>query len=209
MAKARILIEGMIQGVGYRALIKQAARSLKLKGLARNLPDETVEIFIEGPKQNIQKFLKRIHIKGKPEDILSINVTETKCFWEGEPHYQPAWKPYKGFQIDYGIEKLDPFQESTLEDHEYGKLYFSNMRGEMKGSRSELKGFKENTSKDFQTLQGEMKGFRGELKEFREDTNTNFQQMAEKYGDISQELKRFRETIERFLDRFLKERSKK
>jgi len=209
MAKARILVEGMIQGVGYRALIKQAARSLKLKGLIRNLPDETIEIFIEGPKQNIQKFLKRIHIKGKPEDTLSINVTDIKCFWEGEKGYTEAWKPYKGFQIDYGIEKPTPFQESTLEDHEYGKLYFSDMRGEMKGFRSELKGFRENTSKDFQTLQGETKGFRSELKGFREDTNTNFQQMAEKYGDISQELKRFRETIEKFLNEFLKERAKK
>jgi len=209
MAKARILVEGMIQGVGYRALIKQAARYLKLKGLARNLPDETVEIFCEGPKQNIQEFLKRINIKGKPEDLMSINVTQTKCFWEGEKGYQPPRKPYKGFQIDYGIEKPDPFQESTLEDHEYGKLYFSDMRGEMKGFRTELKEFKENTSKDFQTQQGEMKRFRSELKGFREDTNTNFQQMAEKYGDISKELKKFRETIENFLNRFLKERAKK
>jgi len=127
MAKARILVEGMTQGVGYRALIKQAARSLKLKGLARNLPDETVEIFIEGPKQNIEEFLKRIHIKGKPEDFLSINVTETKCFWEGQTGYREAWKPYKGFEIDYGIEKLDPIQESTLEHQEYKRLYLSTL----------------------------------------------------------------------------------
>ena len=167
MAKARILIEGMIQGVGYRALIKQAARSLKLKGLARNLPDETVEIFIEGPKENIQKFLKYIHIKGKPEDILSINVTETKCFWEGEKDYQVAWKPYKGFQIDYGIEKMDIFQESTLEDHEYGKLYFSNFR-------TELKGFKENTATDFQTMAEKYGDISKELKKFRETIKKSF-----------------------------------
>ena len=127
MAKARILIEGMIQGVGYRALIKQAARSLKLKGLARNLPDETVEIFIEGPKENIQKFLKYINIKGKPEDILSINVTETKCFWEGTKGYKEAWKPYKRFQIDYGIEEMDIFQELMLENHEYRRLSLSTL----------------------------------------------------------------------------------
>ena len=109
MARARILIEGMIQGIGYRALIKLAARSLKLRGLVRYLPDETVEIFCEGPKENIQEFLKRIDIKGKPEDLMSINVTETKCFWEGEKDYQEAWKPYRRFQIDYDIEEMDPF----------------------------------------------------------------------------------------------------
>jgi len=158
MAKARILVEGMIQGVGYRALIKQAARSLKLKGLIRNLPDETIEIFIEGPKQNIQKFLKRIHIKGKPEDTLSINVTDIKCFWEGEKGYTEAWKPYKGFQIDYGIEKPTPFQESTLEDHEYGKLYFSDMRGEMKGFRSELKASEKTQAKTSKHSKEKQKG---------------------------------------------------
>lgn len=209
MAKASILVEGMIQGVGYRALIKQAARYLKLKGLVRNLQDETVEIFCEGTKPNIQQFLKYINIKGKPEDLMSINVTKLKCFWEGEKGYQEARKPYRRFQIDYGIEEIDPFQESTLEDHEYGKLYFSDMRGEMKGFRTELREFRENTSEDFQGMKGEMKGFRSELKGFREDTNTNFKQMAEKYGDISKELKRFRETIENFLKEFLKERAKK
>ena len=127
MTKARILIEGMIQGVGYRALIKQAARHLKLKGIARNLPDETVEIFCEGPRENIQQFLKYINIKGKPEDLMSINVTKLKCFWEGEEGYQEAWKPYRQFQIDYGIEKLNAFQESTLEHHEYKRLYLSTL----------------------------------------------------------------------------------
>ena len=54
-----------------------------------------------------------------------------------------------------------------------------------------------------------MRGFRSELKGFRENTNTNFQKMAEKYGDISVELKKFRETVENFLEEFLKEREKK
>jgi acylphosphatase len=184
LVKARIVVDGVVQGVGYRALVKQVARQLCLKGLVRNLEDTKVEIFCEGPKDNIEEFLKKIDRKAKPEDFLSINVSEIKCFFEGDPNYKSAWKPYKGFEIDYGVEELSTIDEATLEDHEFGKLYFI--------------GFKD-----------EMKGFGSELKEFREDTNRNFKDMAEKYGDISKELKEFRKTVKEFLEAFLTEYQKR
>lgn len=187
LAKARIVVDGVVQGVGYRALVKQVARQFGLKGLVRNFEETKVEIFCEGPKEKIKQFLKNIDRKAKPEDFLSINVTEINCFWEGQENYQPAWKEYKGFEIDYRVEELSLFQEATLDDHEYGKLYFAGFRDEMQG------------------LRGEMVGFREELRGFREDTDNNFKEMAEKYGDISKELKEFRETVKKFLDAFLSE----
>jgi len=132
-----MLVEGVLQGVGYRALVKQAARFLGVKGLVRNLDDGRVEIFCEGSKTSMEKFRKLLEIKGKPDDILSINVTRIKYFEEGAKGYGPAWKPYRGFEIDYGIEKLSPFEESSLEYHEYEKLYFSSFRNELKSLREE------------------------------------------------------------------------
>lgn len=193
--KARMLVEGVLQGVGYRAIVKQAARFLGVKGLVRNLDDGGVEIFYEGSKTNQEKFRKLIDIRGKPDDIMSINVTKIEFFEDGEKGYSPAWKPYRGFEIDYGVEKLSPFEESSLEDHEFGKLYFSNFRNELKSFREESR--------------NEQMSLRKELKGFREDTNVSFAQMAQKYGDISVELKEFRTGIERFLTQFLKEYSKK
>lgn len=177
VVKARILAEGMLQGVGYRAVVKQAARFLGVKGLIRNLDDGRVEIFCEGSKTSLEKIRKLIKIKGKPDDIMSINVTKIEFFEEGEKRYNSAWKPYRGFEIDHGIEKLSPFEESTLEDHEFGKLYFSNFRNDFKSFREESK--------------NEQMSLRKELKGFREDTNLSFAQMADKYGDISVELKEF------------------
>jgi len=207
--KARMLVEGVLQGVGYRTIVKQAARFSGVKGLVRNLDDGRVEIFCEGSKTSLEKFRKLIDIKGKPDDIMSINVTKIEYFEEGEKGYSPVWKPYRGFEIDYGMEKLSPFEESTLEDHEFGKLYFSDFRNELKSFREESR--------------NELMGVRKELKGFRGDTNLSFAQMAEKYGDISvelkefrtgiesisAELKEFRTEIERFLTQFLKEYSKK
>jgi len=184
LAKARIVVDGVVQGVDYRALVKQVARQLSLKGLVRNFEDTKVEIFCEGSRDRIMEFLKKIDRKAKPEDFLSINVSEIKCFFEGEENYKPAWKPYKEFEIDYGIEELSTFDETTLEDHEFGKLYFTGFRDELKGFGDELKGF-------------------------RQDTNRNFREMAEKYGDISEELKEFRKTVKEFLEAFLSEYQKR
>jgi len=158
--KARMLVKGILQGVGYRAIVKQAARFLGLKGIVRNLDDGRVEIFCEGSKTSLERFRKLIDIRGKPEDIMSINVSKIECFEEGEKGYSSAWKPYRGFEIDYGVEKLSPFEESSLEDHEFGKLYFSSFR-------NELKSFREDTNLSFTQMAEKYGDVSAELKEFR------------------------------------------
>ena len=54
-------------------------------------------------------------------DVIAVSfdkekgAAKIKHFKEGEKKYSKAWKPYKGFEIDCGIKKLSPFEESTLE----------------------------------------------------------------------------------------------
>jgi len=161
LAEARIVVDGVVQGVGYRALVKQVARQLGLSGFIRSLEDTEVEIFCEGPEDRIKEFMKKIDRKTKPEEFLSINVGEIKCFWQGQENYQPVWKEYKGFEIDYGVEEFSPFEEATLDDHEFGKLYFT-------GFRDELKGFREDTGNSFNEMAEKYGDISKELKEFRE-----------------------------------------
>jgi acylphosphatase len=52
-ARAKILITGRVQGVFYRHSTKQKAEALGLGGWVRNLPDGSVEIEAEGPKDKI------------------------------------------------------------------------------------------------------------------------------------------------------------
>ena len=171
----RIIVEGVLQGVGYRAIVKQAALFLGIRGLVRNLEDGRVEIFCEGSKDHIQKFLEIVNIKGKPGDIMSINVTKMECFEEGEKGYSPSWKPYRGFEIDYGIKKLSPFEESTLEDHEFGKLYFSSFR-------NELKSFREDTNLSFAQMAEKYGDISTELKEFRKGIEKFLKRFLEEYS---------------------------
>lgn len=65
LTKARIVVNGIVQGVGYRALVKQVGRQLGIKGLVRNLENTKVEIFCEGQENNIHEFLKQIDRKAE------------------------------------------------------------------------------------------------------------------------------------------------
>lgn len=48
MASARYLVEGRVQGVGFRAATRGQARALGLAGHARNLEDGRVEVCVRG-----------------------------------------------------------------------------------------------------------------------------------------------------------------
>ncbi len=82
MIKAKITVEGMIQGSGYRALVKSFANRLGITGLVRNLNDGRVEIFCEGKKDGIKQLIKDINVKGNASSPLSLNVDKINIQWE-------------------------------------------------------------------------------------------------------------------------------
>jgi len=53
----RLLIQGQVQGVGYRAWCLKTARGLRLAGWVRNLTDGSVEALAQGPAESIELML--------------------------------------------------------------------------------------------------------------------------------------------------------
>ncbi len=54
----RLYITGTVQGVFFRAFIKENAERNNVKGFVRNLEDGRVEIFIEGDVDDVNKMIE-------------------------------------------------------------------------------------------------------------------------------------------------------
>ena len=183
LVKARLIIKGNVHGVGFRVWAGLFARRLGVGGLVRNLPDGSVESFVDGSKQAVEEFVRRISVKGVSDDPLSLHVEEVEVFWEGDPGYKPPWKRYEGFEIDYGAGELRAVDKEMFDSLEWSKLHFAGM------SRV----FRE----EFGGLKKEVKAVGSEVHNLRDNVDTSFEEMAKRYDAISSELIRTREELTR------------
>lgn len=60
MAAYRYLVNGRVQGVGYRYFVLREAQALGVAGFARNLADGRVEVIAEGPDGLLADFEARL-----------------------------------------------------------------------------------------------------------------------------------------------------
>ena len=54
------LVDGQVQGVGYRWFVRQVATARGLAGSATNLPDGRVEVVLEGPAEAVGAVLNEL-----------------------------------------------------------------------------------------------------------------------------------------------------
>ena len=80
--KAHIFIEGRVQGVFYRDWTKRTAQEFDLTGWVGNLADGRVEAVFEGPKDKIEKMVKKCHKGPHPAGIEHIDVSWEKATGE-------------------------------------------------------------------------------------------------------------------------------
>jgi acylphosphatase len=72
---ADILIEGRVQGVGYRNFVQRKAAQLGLTGFVMNLKDGKVRVRVEGARESIEELTRDLS-KGPPlARVESVAVT--------------------------------------------------------------------------------------------------------------------------------------
>lgn len=57
----RFLVQGRVQGVGFRFFTEDAARRENLAGFVRNLADGRVEVVAEGERDALRRFELALH----------------------------------------------------------------------------------------------------------------------------------------------------
>ncbi len=85
-AASRFLVEGRVQGVGFRWFVLSAARSLELSGWVRNLADGRVEVYASGDPKRLKQ-LESLLAEGPPRaDVRS--VTAQQAAPESSKHFE-------------------------------------------------------------------------------------------------------------------------
>jgi len=70
----RVYIEGTVQGVFFRAFIKENAERHNVKGFVRNLEDGRIEVFLEGDVNDVDKMIDLCKTGPKHSDIRNVET---------------------------------------------------------------------------------------------------------------------------------------
>ncbi len=88
--RAHILVNGRVQGVGYRAFAARVATQRKLVGGVRNLDDGRVELDVEGPREAIDALLTELGVGPPAARVAAVTV-----------EWNPGSERFTEFQIWY------------------------------------------------------------------------------------------------------------
>ena len=74
----RVYITGSVQGVFFRAFVKENAERHNVKGFVRNLEDGRVEAFFEGNPDDVNKMVELCKKGTKHAQIRNIEIKPEK-----------------------------------------------------------------------------------------------------------------------------------
>jgi acylphosphatase len=69
LVRQRVIVHGRVQGVWFRASVRDRARAHGVAGWARNRPDGTVEVALEGPSDAVERVV-RFCATGPPDAVV-------------------------------------------------------------------------------------------------------------------------------------------
>ncbi len=72
--RARLLVTGKVQGVGYRAFAARVATQRGLCGGVRNLDDGRVELEVEGLKDRVLTLIEDLRVGPPASRVASVDV---------------------------------------------------------------------------------------------------------------------------------------
>ena len=80
--RVRVIVEGSVQGVGYRYTMRMIAREAGVSGWVRNLADGSVEAEVEGTSAQVDEVLAWMASGPPGSSVTGSRVTEISATGE-------------------------------------------------------------------------------------------------------------------------------
>jgi len=88
--EAWCIVEGTVQGVGYRAFVEAKAAEYQIVGYVRNRADGTVEVLAQGTPDDMRDFIEELH-----EGSVLARVDSVRTEWRSPE------KLFTEFQVQF------------------------------------------------------------------------------------------------------------
>lgn len=93
LIRLHAIVEGYVQGVGFRAFVQDQALRLDMTGWVRNRWDGSVEVMAEGPKLKVEALLQNLYRGTRSAEVLGVT-----------PEWSDATGEFTGFRVRYTSE---------------------------------------------------------------------------------------------------------
>jgi acylphosphatase len=90
LIRTRIVVKGVVQGVGFRYFTHHLARTLGLSGYVKNRPDGSVEVEVEGEDDAVRAFLDEVSVGPRASYVTGIDIENL-----------PPGGSYDGFEVRF------------------------------------------------------------------------------------------------------------
>ena len=91
--RVHLIVEGLVQGVGFRWFVSRTAKSLNLSGYVRNRDNGSVEIMATGEEGMLHELIKATRIGPRGARVVDVKVE-----WQSDPPEETKGVP-AGFEI--------------------------------------------------------------------------------------------------------------
>jgi len=171
--RAKIVVKGEVQRVGYRDAVERIARKLDIKGFVENLKPYDVGIICEGEEGVIKRFVGALKI----EDDPFIRVSDIAVAYE-----KPTGE-FRYFELKRGSSG-----EETAERLDIAALYLKNLTSVVSMMNTNLGGKMDN-------LGGKIDDVGGKIDAGREENRGGFAMLGDKIDSIKEDTGEMTDTL--------------
>ena len=78
MTGIRAVVEGRVQGVGFRWFVRQEARRLGVAGWVRNLTDGSVELTVAGEATAVRRLIDHVRVGPDTAQVTAVRTEDVQ-----------------------------------------------------------------------------------------------------------------------------------